>query len=80
MLVNAAVERAETTWPTLAEVLYIPRNDAEYEHLVDILNRMLDVARSDEAHPLISLIQIIGIIIEKYEVEHFPELESHFPL
>jgi len=28
----------------------------------------------DEVHPLASLIEIVGVLIEKYEHEHVPEL------
>jgi len=28
----------------------------------------------DEVHPLASLIEIVGVLIEKYEDEHVPEL------
>lgn len=30
----------------------------------------------DETHPLASLMEIIGVLIEKYEDEHVPEIEG----
>jgi HTH-type transcriptional regulator / antitoxin HigA len=30
----------------------------------------------DEAHPLASLMELVGVLIERYEDEHIPELTS----
>ena len=39
-----------------------------------ILDDLIDVVGEDENHPLASLIEVIGVLIEKYEEEHVPEL------
>jgi HTH-type transcriptional regulator / antitoxin HigA len=48
--------------------------NAEYEQLVDILDQLIDQIGEDETHPLTSLMEVIGTLIEKYEDEHVPEL------
>lgn len=48
--------------------------DAEYEKLVDVLDQLIDQIGEDETHPLASLMEVIGTLIEKYEDEHVPEL------
>lgn len=44
--------------------------------LVDVLNQLIDQIGSDEDHPLASLMEVIGVLIEKYEDEHVPELDD----
>jgi HTH-type transcriptional regulator/antitoxin HigA len=48
--------------------------DAEYERLVAVLDQLIDEVGEDESHPLASLMDVIGILMEKYEDEHVPEL------
>ena len=48
--------------------------DAEYERLVAVLDQLIDEVGEDESHPLASLMEVIGTLIEKYEDEHVPEL------
>jgi HTH-type transcriptional regulator/antitoxin HigA len=35
---------------------------------------MIDEVGEDELHPLVSLMEVVGVPIEKYEDEHVPEL------
>jgi HTH-type transcriptional regulator / antitoxin HigA len=49
---------------------------AEYDRLVSILDQLIDRIGEDELHPLTSLMEVIGVLIEKYEDEHIPELGS----
>lgn len=46
----------------------------EYRRLVALLDELTDEVGENEAHPLASLMEIIGVLIEKYEEEHVPEL------
>jgi HTH-type transcriptional regulator/antitoxin HigA len=41
---------------------------------VVILDQLIDVVGEDETHPLASLMEIIGVLIEKYEDENVPEI------
>ncbi len=52
------------------------RNDAEYDQLVNILDQLIDQVGEDENHPLASLMEVIGVLIERYEDEHVPELDE----
>ena len=49
---------------------------AEYDRLVTILDQLIDEVGEDETHPLASLMEVIGVLIEKYEDEHVPELDE----
>jgi HTH-type transcriptional regulator/antitoxin HigA len=50
-----------------------PRNDREYRNLVKLLDRLIDEVGENESHPLASLMEVLGVLIEKYEDEHVPE-------
>ena len=63
-------------WSSIAENVFVPHTEQEYEHLVDILDSLIDQVGEDENHPLASLMEVIGVLIENYENEHIPELED----
>jgi HTH-type transcriptional regulator/antitoxin HigA len=44
--------------------------------LVSLLDGLIDEVGEDENHPLASLMEVIGVLIEKYEDEHVPQLGS----
>ncbi len=51
-----------------------PRNHREYRQLVNLLDRLIDEAGENETHPLASMMEILGVLIEKYEDEHVAQL------
>jgi HTH-type transcriptional regulator/antitoxin HigA len=68
------VQTAQNVWPMLTEVVFVPHAQSEYQRLTEILDNLIDVVGEDEDHPLASLMEVIGVLIEKYEDEHVPEL------
>jgi HTH-type transcriptional regulator / antitoxin HigA len=42
---------------------------------VELLDRLIDQVGEDEAHPLASMMDVIGVLIENYETANVPELE-----
>lgn len=58
----------------LAPVVFVPHGESEYQQLVEMLDSLIDVVGENENHPLASLMEVIGVLIEKYEGEHVPEL------
>ena len=58
------------TKPTLR----VPRNEREYRRLVKLLDRLVDEVGENENHPLASLMEVLGVLIEKYEDESVVEL------
>ncbi len=50
------------------------RTKKEYENLVAVLDDLIDEVGEDEAHPLASLMEVVGVLIEKYEDENVSEL------
>ena len=68
------VKQIETAWSPVSSFLFVPHNEAEYERLVSLLDELTDEVGEDEDHPLASLMELVGTLIEKYEMEHVPEL------
>jgi HTH-type transcriptional regulator/antitoxin HigA len=54
--------------------LHVPQNDREYRQLVKLLDRLVDKVGENEKHPLASLMEVLGVLVEKYEDEKVPEL------
>ncbi|HKZ37396.1 MAG TPA: hypothetical protein VJ184_07090 [Chryseolinea sp.] len=73
MLVDK-VKKAVNVWSSISEILYVPHTEEEYQDLVKLLDSLIDEVGEDETHPLASLMEIIGVLIEKYENEHIPEI------
>jgi HTH-type transcriptional regulator/antitoxin HigA len=77
-MTTSDLSRVEQVWPDLAPLLYVPHNEQQYEALVALLDALIDRVGEDESHPLASLMEVVGSLIERYEDEHVPELaETH---
>ena len=37
---------------------------------------MIDLVGEDESHPLDSMMEVVGVLVAKYEDEYVPELEE----
>ena len=68
------IQQVATAWPSLSSVLYVPHTEKEYQETVDMLDSLIDQVGEDETHPLASLMEVLGVLIEKYEDEHVPEV------
>jgi len=73
-MTTSELETIEQVWPNLAPLLFVPHTEREYERLVQMLDTLIDVVGEDESHPLASLMEVISVLVEKYEDEHVPEL------
>jgi HTH-type transcriptional regulator/antitoxin HigA len=71
---NLDVSKTAAAWSSLAGSIYVPHSEEDYQQLVAMLDSMVDEVGEDESHPLASLMEIVGVLIEKYEDEHVPEL------
>ena len=71
---TAQIERAFQAWPQVEPTLRVPHNEREYRQLVKLLDRLVDEVGEDEKHPLASMMEILGVLIGKYEDQHVAEL------
>jgi len=70
----AELEKVTKAWPPISHAVRVPHTDADYRELVELLDRVTDEVGEDENHPLASLMDVLGVLIEKYEDEQVPEL------
>ena len=68
------IEKTKSTWPKIANTLYVPHTERQYRQLVALLDRLIDEVGENENHPLASLMEVIGVLVEKYEDENVPIL------
>ena len=71
---NLDVNKTTAAWSSLAGKIFVPHSEEDYRKLVALLDSMIDEVGEDESHPLASLMEVVGVLIEKYEDEHVPEL------
>ena len=76
---NTSYEHITNVWPSIKSTLAVPHTEEEYENQVLLLDNLLDEVGEDENHPLASLIETIGSLVESYEAKNF-ELPSGNPV
>jgi len=74
MMHELDIKKTARAWLPLAGTIFVPHTDEEYNQIVALLDQLIDEVREDESHPLASLMEILGVLIEHYENAHVPEL------
>jgi HTH-type transcriptional regulator / antitoxin HigA len=64
-------------WPDLQAVLSVPHDEKDYKRLVGLLDSLIDEVGNDGSHPLASLMETLGSLIETYEDENVPDREGN---
>lgn len=75
-MITPELQQVNRVWPSLAPYLFVPHTEREYQRLVTIMDTLIDTVGEDEQHPLASLMEVVGVLIEKYEDEHVPEISD----
>ena len=65
-----------TAWTKLSTTLFVPHSEVDYDRLVTLLDQLIDQVGENEDHPLASMMEVIGVLIENYETQHVPELRE----
>ncbi|MDQ5846619.1 MAG: hypothetical protein M3539_15115 [Acidobacteriota bacterium] len=73
---NLDVPKTTVAWSSLAGSVFVPHSEDEYRKLVALLDNLIDEVGEDESHPLASLMEIVGVLIENYEDQRVPELTA----
>ncbi len=71
---TSELEKVTKAWPPISHAVRVPRSESKYQELVELLDRITDQVGEDENHPLASLMDVLGVLVEKYEDDHVPEL------
>ncbi len=72
-MLSVEVQKAVNLWPQISDLVSVPRTKEDYERAVALLDELIDEVGEDEQHPLASLMDTLGTLIEAYEDMHIPE-------
>ncbi len=61
------LEKVAPIWPQVSTVLSVPHDEESYNHLVSVLDSLIDEVGENENHQLASLLEVVGNLIETYE-------------
>lgn len=64
-------------WPKVQKIVSVPHTRAKYKQLVKYLDRLVDEIGNDQNHPLASLMETLGTLIEAYEKKVVPIPEQN---
>ena len=70
------LEKITKIWPGIQNIFSVPHDQKEYNRLVNILDGLIDEVGENESHPLASLMETLGSLIETYEIQNIPEIEG----
>jgi HTH-type transcriptional regulator/antitoxin HigA len=71
------LDKTTSAWSSLSGTVFVPHSEKEYRQLVALLDNLIDEVGEDEAHPLASLMEIVGVLIQNYEDQQVPELSAN---
>jgi len=70
------IEELIKVWPTIRHIFKVPHTDEEYNEMVQLLDELTDQVGNDESHPLASLMETLGSLVEAYETQNLPGMEG----
>ena len=73
---STKLDEVSRVWPLLDNILTPPHNAEQYDQLIVFLDEVTDIVGEDESHPLSSLMETLGTLIEAYEIQNISEIEG----
>ena len=74
---NTQLKEISKVWPDIQNIFSVPHNEKEYDRLASLLDSLIDEVGDNEKHPLASLMETLGSLIETYEGWNIPEIEGN---
>ena len=74
---NIQLKEIAKIWPEIQPIFSVPHNKKDYKKLVSLLDSLIDEVGNNENHPLTSLMETIGSLIETYESQYINEIEGN---
>jgi HTH-type transcriptional regulator/antitoxin HigA len=74
---NIQLKKIAKVWPDIQPIFSVPHNEKDYNKLVNLLDSLIDEVGNKENHPLTSLMETIGSLIETYESQYINEIEGN---
>jgi HTH-type transcriptional regulator/antitoxin HigA len=63
------IQTAQNIWPQLASIVFVPRTESDHQQLSALRDELIILIGESENHPLVSLMEVVETLIEKYESE-----------
>ena len=76
-IMNIQLEEIAKAWPDMQPIFSVPHDQKHYNKLVSLLDTLIDEVGNNENHPLTSLMETIGSLIETYESQYINEIEGN---
>ena len=73
---NTQLKKIAKVWPDIRPVFSVPHNEDDYNRLTELIDGLIDEVGNTENHPLASLMETIGSLIETYESRHVNEIQG----
>jgi len=74
---NTQLKEIAKVWPNIQPIVSVPHNKKDYNKLLNLLDSLIDEVGNNEKHPLSSLMETIGSLIEMYESQYINEIEGN---
>lgn len=74
---NIQLEKIAKVWSDIQPIFSVPHNEKDYNKLVNLLDSLIDEVGNNENHPLTSMMETIGTLIETYESQCINEIEGN---
>ena len=67
------LQALQSSWQTMDAIAHLRPiySEDEYDHMVMLMNALLDTAGDDEDHPLSGLLDLVGDLVSRYEKKHY---------
>lgn len=69
-----SLEQIAPAWSNFSQFVHVLHDEQDYRQAVELLDSLIDVVGENERHPLASLMELVGVLIEQYEDAHVPEI------
>lgn len=73
---DTELKKVAKVWPGIQNIFSVPHSKREYNKLVRFLDDLIDTVGEDEKHPLASLMETIGSLVEMYESKNLSEIKG----
>ena len=70
---TAELKRLSVAWAPMSGIMSVPHTEAEYQRISTLLDLVVDEVGEDDSHPLASLMETLGALVDAYERERVRE-------
>jgi len=68
------LEQIAPVWTNVSKFIHVLHCQSDYEKAVSLLDSLIDMVGENEKHPLASLMELVGVLVEQYEDLYVSEL------